>query len=175
MGSLLIVRSVARARPTCSSSPAWPSLPISSSVVCRFPIAVSANRALAYLSGLCGWAIEQEYIAGTNPTSDVKPLHEEERERVLSEEELVDIWLACGDDNYGRIVKLLMLTGSAGRRSAASSGRKSTLASAKLSSRRTGLRTSGLTSSRCPSQPWRYCRMCHASGATSSASALMAS
>jgi len=72
---------------------------------------VSANRALAYLSSLCGWVIEQEYIAGSNPTADIKPLHEQDRERVLSEEELVDIWLACGDDDYGRIVKLLMLTG----------------------------------------------------------------
>jgi integrase len=73
--------------------------------------AVSANRALAALSGLCGWAIEQEHISGTNPTSDIKPLHEEDRERVLSEEELVEIWLAAGDDEFGRIVKLLMLTG----------------------------------------------------------------
>jgi len=73
--------------------------------------AVSANRALAALSGLCGWAIDQEYISGTNPTSDIKPLHEEDRERVLSKEELVEIWLAAGDDEFGRIVKLLMLTG----------------------------------------------------------------
>ena len=47
--------------------------------------AVAANRALAALSGLCGWAIEQEYIPGTSPTSDIKPLHEYGRERVLSE------------------------------------------------------------------------------------------
>jgi len=66
---------------------------------------------MAALSGLCGWAIEQEYIAGTNPTSDIKAVHENDRERVLSEEELVEIWLAAGDDEYGRIVKLLMLTG----------------------------------------------------------------
>jgi integrase len=73
--------------------------------------AVSANRALAALSGFCGWAIDQEHISGTNPTSDIKPLHENDRERVLSEEELVEIWLAAGDDEFGRIVKLLMLTG----------------------------------------------------------------
>jgi integrase len=73
--------------------------------------AVSANRALAALSGLCGWAIEQEYIAGTNPTSDIKPLHQQGRDRVLSEEELVEVWLAAGDAEFGRIVKLLMLTG----------------------------------------------------------------
>jgi integrase len=74
--------------------------------------APSANRAVAALSGLCGWAIEQEYISGTNPTSDIKPLHEYGRERVLSEEELVEIWLAAGDGEFGAIVKLLMLTGS---------------------------------------------------------------
>jgi integrase len=74
--------------------------------------AVSANRALAALSGFCGWAITEEHISGTNPTSDIKPLHEYGRERVLSEEELVEIWLAAGDDEFGVIVKLLMLTGS---------------------------------------------------------------
>ena len=47
--------------------------------------AVTANRAVAALSGFCGWAIEQEYISATNPTSDIKPLHEEDRKRVLSE------------------------------------------------------------------------------------------
>jgi integrase len=66
---------------------------------------------LAALSGLCGWAIEQEYIPGTNPTSDIKPLHETGRERVLSEEEQVLIWLCAGDEEFGRIVRLLQLTG----------------------------------------------------------------
>ena len=81
---------------------------------------VSANRALAALSGLCGWAIEQEYIAGTNPTSDIKS----RRERVLSEEELVEIWLAAGDDEYGRIVKAADVDGpaSAGNRRARMGG-----------------------------------------------------
>jgi hypothetical protein len=84
--------------------------------------AVSANRALAALSGLCGWAIEQEYISGSNPTSDIKPLHQQGRDRVLSEEELVEVWLAAGDGEFGRIVKLLMLRASAGRKSAALNG-----------------------------------------------------
>jgi site-specific recombinase XerD len=56
--------------------------------------AVSANRALGALSGFFGWAIDQEYITGANPTLDIKPLHEEDRTRVLSEAELVHIWLA---------------------------------------------------------------------------------
>jgi integrase len=73
--------------------------------------AVSANRALSTLSGFFGWCIEQEYVTGTNPTSHIKPLHEKGRDRVLSEMELVDIWKACGDDDFGTIIKLLMLTG----------------------------------------------------------------
>ena len=32
------------------------------------------------------------------------------RERVLSDDELKQIWQACGDDDFGRIVKLLLLT-----------------------------------------------------------------
>jgi integrase len=73
--------------------------------------AVSANRALCALSSFFGWVIDQQHITGANPTLDIKPLHEEDRSRVLGEAELVDIWLACGDDAFGHIVKLLMLTG----------------------------------------------------------------
>src|SRR5262249_14929953 len=36
---------------------------------------------------------------------------EAEQARVRSEAELVEIWLAAGDNDFGRIVKLLMLTG----------------------------------------------------------------
>ena len=84
--------------------------------------AVSANRALVALSGFCGWAIGEEHIPGTNPTSDIKVLHENKRERVLSEEELVWIWLCAGDDEFGRIIKLLMLTGQRCREIASLNG-----------------------------------------------------
>ena len=33
------------------------------------------------------------------------------RERVLSDSELAEIWKACGDDDHGRCIKLLILTG----------------------------------------------------------------
>jgi integrase len=36
---------------------------------------------------------------------------EEPRTRALTEPELVDVWLAAGDDDFGVIVKLLILTG----------------------------------------------------------------
>jgi integrase len=70
----------------------------------------SADRARGALSGFCVWAIHQEYV-GANPTLDIKDKSKSRRSRVLSEGELVHIWQACGDDTYGSIVKLLILTG----------------------------------------------------------------
>ena len=45
-------------------------------------------------------------VVGTNKPADSKP-----RERVLSDAELIAIWRACRDSSYGRIIKLLTLTG----------------------------------------------------------------
>jgi integrase len=70
----------------------------------------SADRARAALSVFFVWAIHQEYV-GANPTLDIKDKSNSRRSRVLSEGELVYVWKACGDDTYGPIVKLLILTG----------------------------------------------------------------
>jgi integrase len=73
--------------------------------------AVTADRARVALSGFFGWAIDLRYV-DANPTNDLG--HQSlntPRERVLSEAELVEVWKACGDDDHGRIVRLLMLTG----------------------------------------------------------------
>jgi len=56
------------------------------------------------------WAIgeglvEANPVIGTNKASESKS-----RERVLSDAELAAIWKAAPDNDYGRIVKLLMLT-----------------------------------------------------------------
>ena len=45
-------------------------------------------------------------MIGTERPKNGKP-----RERVLSDAELAAIWKACGDDDYGKIVRLLILTG----------------------------------------------------------------
>ena len=45
-------------------------------------------------------------VIGTNKASDDKP-----RERVLSDAELIAVWKAVPDNDYGKIVRLLMLTG----------------------------------------------------------------
>jgi len=71
----------------------------------------AAARARLALSGLFTWAmregmIEANLAAGTN-----KPAEPPSRDRVLSDVELAEIWAACRDDDYGRIVKLLLLSG----------------------------------------------------------------
>ena len=72
----------------------------------------STARARATLSAFFVWAMG-EGIADANPVIGTnKPAEGPPRSRVLSDHlELAAIWHACGDDDYGRIVKLLMLTG----------------------------------------------------------------
>jgi len=53
-----------------------------------------------------GWTPANPVI-GTRKPADSKP-----REHVLNNAELVSVWRACGDDNFGRIVRLLILLGS---------------------------------------------------------------
>jgi hypothetical protein len=72
----------------------------------------TAARARSNLSALFGWAMreglcEGNPVIGTNdPEAGIKP-----RERVLDDRELRAIWNACRDDDFGRIIKLLILTG----------------------------------------------------------------
>jgi integrase len=51
------------------------------------------------------------YDLPANPVAGTHRHNGKARERVLSEAELAAIWRACGDDDYGRIVRLLILTG----------------------------------------------------------------
>jgi integrase len=73
---------------------------------------VSAARARANLSALFTWAmgeglVEANPVVGTNNPENGHAT----RTRVLAEAELAVIWKACADDDFGGIVKLLMLTG----------------------------------------------------------------
>jgi integrase len=72
----------------------------------------SAARARDYLRALFAWAMkeglcEANPVLATNDPSEGIP----SRDRVLSDEELRAIWKACRDDDFGRIVRLLLLTG----------------------------------------------------------------
>jgi integrase len=72
---------------------------------------VPAIQARLALSGMFNWAIREGYEIPFNPVQGTnKPKTPKARSRVLSDAELVEIWNACGDDDYGRIIRLLMLT-----------------------------------------------------------------
>jgi integrase len=71
----------------------------------------AANRARSTLSALFTWAM-REGIVETNPvTSTNRAADEVSRDRVLTDVELVAMWAQCREDDYGRIVRLLALTG----------------------------------------------------------------
>lgn len=72
---------------------------------------VAADRARIALSGIFSWAIDRGYL-DNNPTVNVRARAQNKpRDRVLTESELVEVWNACHDDDHGRIVRLLILTG----------------------------------------------------------------
>ncbi len=72
---------------------------------------VAADRAKMALSGFFAWAIDRTHIE-TNPVQNISARSQSEgRSRVLAISELVEIWRACRDDDYGRIVRLLILLG----------------------------------------------------------------
>jgi integrase len=72
----------------------------------------SAARARDNLSALYGWSMreglcESNPVMATNdPTQGLQA-----RERVLSDDEIRVLWNACRDDDFGRIVQLLLLSG----------------------------------------------------------------
>jgi len=73
---------------------------------------VTAGRARSALSALFAWALtvglaEHNPVIGSHAPGSVEP-----RDRVLTDAELANIWRACGDDDFGHIVKLLVLTGA---------------------------------------------------------------
>ena len=72
---------------------------------------VAANRARSTLSAMYRWAIgeglcDDNPVVGTNKREENGP-----RERALSDEEAAALWIAMEEDHFGRIVRLLMLTG----------------------------------------------------------------
>lgn len=82
--------------------------PILDTMLDRVPSMLAAFR---FLRTFLNWCVERGYIEHA-PTDRMKPPKAPpSRERVLSTEELVAIWRACPDDDYGRIVKLLILSG----------------------------------------------------------------
>lgn len=70
----------------------------------------ASNRARASLSAMFAWSLgegltETNPVIGTNKAAD-----EVSRDHVITDAELGAIWAACRDDDYGRVVRLLILT-----------------------------------------------------------------
>jgi integrase len=72
--------------------------------------AVTSNRVRATMSAMFSWAMK-EGEALNNPVANTNKRDERSRERVLGDAELRRVWEALADDQYGTIVKVLMLTG----------------------------------------------------------------
>jgi integrase len=77
---------------------------------------VRANRILANVRKLFGWAVERDII-GATPVAGVKPPGKErERDRVLSDDEIKAVWAACGDGEngigwpFGPFTRMLLVT-----------------------------------------------------------------
>jgi integrase len=81
-------------------------------VITRERGTVSAVRARATLSAFFVWAMQSGLVEQNAVIGTLKPKDAKSRERVLSDAELTAIWRACGDDAYGRIIKLLVLLGA---------------------------------------------------------------
>ena len=74
----------------------------------------TVGRARAALSSMFSWAMTQGFM-GPSPHNPVvgtsAPDSAPSRDRVLKDTEMAAIWRACKDDEFGKIVKLLALTG----------------------------------------------------------------
>jgi integrase len=70
----------------------------------------TANRLRANLSALFTWAAREGKVTA-NPVAFTTKRKEQARKRKLKGDELVAVWNALPDSDYGKIVKLLMLTG----------------------------------------------------------------
>jgi integrase len=70
-----------------------------------------ADHARTSLSTLFTWAMKEGLVEANPVAATNRPQEPVARDRVLSDSELREIWNACRDDDYGRIVKLLLLTG----------------------------------------------------------------
>jgi len=72
---------------------------------------IAAIRSKSALSAFFSWAM-REGLARANPTILAQALAENPaRDRVLDDDEIRAVWRACQDDDFGRIIKLLLLTG----------------------------------------------------------------
>jgi integrase len=73
--------------------------------------AVARNRVRSSLSAFFAWAVTEGLMEINPVTGTAKADEGSSRDRVLSDDELAEVWRCLGDDQFGDIVRLLILTG----------------------------------------------------------------
>src|SRR5262249_41143679 len=73
---------------------------------------ITTARARAALSGFFVWALGCGLCEANPVVGTLKPADSQSRERVLDDAELAAVLRACRDDDYGHIVRLLVLLGA---------------------------------------------------------------
>jgi integrase len=71
---------------------------------------ITAARARAAINSLFVWAMQMGLVENNPVIGSVQPKDSEGRSHVLTEAELAAVWREAGDDDYGKIVRLLILT-----------------------------------------------------------------
>jgi integrase len=73
----------------------------------------SANRLRLYLSGFFAWLVDREVIEASPVVGVKAPAKEQKRDRVLTEDEIRWLWLACDavGEPWGPLGKVLLLSG----------------------------------------------------------------
>jgi integrase len=82
------------------------------SAITRAHSAHTAAAARRTVSAFFRWTMEEGWVAANPVIGTRKPAALESRDHVLTNAELAAVWNACGDDEYGRIIRLLVLLGS---------------------------------------------------------------
>jgi integrase len=72
---------------------------------------VASDRARAALSAFFTWAMREGLVDANPVIATNRPAEPKARDRVLTDGELREVWNACQDNDHGRIVRLLILTG----------------------------------------------------------------
>jgi integrase len=70
----------------------------------------TAGLIRATLSAFYVWAMHMGIVEANPVIGTARPAESKPRERVLNDLELVAIWNACADDDFGKIIRLLALT-----------------------------------------------------------------
>jgi integrase len=73
--------------------------------------AVAADGARTALAAMFSWGLREGFVESNPVSATNRPAEPKSRDRVLTDAEIGEVWFACRDDDFGRIVQLLLLTG----------------------------------------------------------------